>query len=121
MKKQIKVRIKTECNCEDHHLELLTSFDGTTFVYKGFCYKCGKSWTYTKNITTGYGELNNNAEPSFGKEYIKYVNNYFDCAYVNTTNMVDGQLICNNSTGDVYVYRMCNDGTVGELIKIVRY
>lgn len=46
---KLKVKVKPKCNCEDHYLELCTSFDGETFTYQRYCYKCGKWWIYTKH------------------------------------------------------------------------
>ena len=43
--RRLKARIK--CNCNNHYLELLKTFDGDTYTYMKCCTKCGKWWTDT--------------------------------------------------------------------------
>ena len=51
---KLKAQVKPKCNCEDHYLELCTSYDGETFTYQRYCYKCGKWWTYSEHRPLKY-------------------------------------------------------------------
>lgn len=48
---KIRFNVKPKCNCEEHYLELCTSFDGEVFVYNRYCYKCGRTWVNAKRIS----------------------------------------------------------------------
>lgn len=47
---KVQLKAKIKCNCEEHYLELLQSFDGENAVYKRMCCKCGKWWMYTERV-----------------------------------------------------------------------
>lgn len=47
---KVQLKAKVKCDCEEHYLELLQSFDGEIAVYKRMCCKCGKWWTYTTSV-----------------------------------------------------------------------
>ena len=91
--KKVKLKAKRKCHCEEHYLELCTSFDGKDFIYKRFCYQCGKTWTYTERFTIS----------------------------VPRTEVTENTIMFDDACQYCYVYTLNKDGTVGDLLRLVRY
>ena len=95
MRNARKLKVKIKCNCNDHYLELLKTFDGYTYTYRKCCTKCGRWWTDTCS---------------------KYVHSY------NNTN---GHLILTFMTDNVHgyhdTYALCPDGTLDHVVKRVYF
>ena len=97
MKKiKIKAKIKPKCDCENHYLELCTSFDGETYQYQRYCYKCHKTWNYTKSLV----EKRSNASRSYitdgGASHSYIYDTYGGNIAVPRMEVMDGVVFCLN-------------------------
>ena len=105
---KLKAQVKPKCNCEDHCLELCTSFDGETFVYQRYCYKCGKWWTYSEHRPLHYTALSDaDCKPLASKLLTEDTPHVFYGK--NNIILYDGH-------GRYEMWSLCNNGCIGELL-----
>lgn len=111
IKGKIKVKIKTkpQCDCENHYLEVLKSFDGEVCTYNRMCYKCGKWWTYTTRI-----EYRHMKQPSFHGNAALSLKACTRSQLPNVARIVQyGDLLyCIDGNGVTDVYAKALDGTI---------
>ena len=107
--RKIKLKVKPKCNCEDHYLELCTSFDGETYVYQRYCYKCGKWWNYTKCESL--------KDPSpYGICFTSMISTKLKKVYVPRIIYTENMIIFDDRYGNYDVYEKMEDGCVGKRI-----
>lgn len=118
---KVKLKARPKCHCDEHYLELCISFDGENFVYKRFCYKCGKSWTYTEC----FADKRSNASDSYitdSRVGISYICDTTGCRLsVPRTEITENTIMFDDGCQYCYVYKLNKDGTCGDLIKLMRY
>ena len=122
MKKiKLKAKIKPKCDCENHYLELCTSFDGETYQYKRYCYKCHKAWNYMKRLV----EKRSNACDSYitdgGASHSYIHDTYGGSIAVPRMEVMEGTMMFDDGCKYCYVYKLNKNGTCGDLIRLVEY
>ena len=122
MKKiKIKAKIKPKCDCENHYLELCTSFDGETYQYQRYCYKCHKTWNYTKSLVEKCSNACDSYITDGGANRSYIYDTYGGSIAVPRMEVMKGAVMFDNGCNFCYVYKLNKDGTCGDLIRFVEY
>ena len=112
MKNVRKLKAKIKCNCNDHYIELLSTFDGDTYTYMKCCTKCGRWWT---DISSEYVH-------EYDETSIYDTRNHCICTFkAPRVIQTEHAVIFDDGHGYRDVYLKYSDGTLSELLRRETY